>query len=185
MRSEGSTKVGNRSSDGGSVKGQVRPPSTGIGERFIETICQRLGENKRIRRKLPIWGRLHIDRQLPFLCVYRRPVEGDDRGTERLVTGEASYLIASGDRRLHRGLSRLVNGVAKTMVEAFGSFLVVEVWAAANGSATEEASDYKPTFRIVKPKKSELTATIGAFERALGEIQIQNQVADVEVLTSA
>jgi glutathione synthase len=46
-----------------------------------------------VRRALPGWGRLHIDRQLPFLCVYRRLPQDDNSKFERLIMGEASYLI--------------------------------------------------------------------------------------------
>ncbi len=77
-------------------------------------MCERLEENKRVRRNLPVWGRVHIDRQLPFLCVYRRPVRGDDAGTERLVTSEAAYLIASGAGSLQAGLTALVQGDRRT-----------------------------------------------------------------------
>ena len=76
----------------GDVVSQTRKstPKT-ISNRFIKTVCARLNENKRVRRTLPQWGRVHIDRQLPFLVVYRRPPNHTDPGTERLVLGEASY----------------------------------------------------------------------------------------------
>ncbi|MCY4568916.1 MAG: hypothetical protein OXD49_11470 [Candidatus Poribacteria bacterium] len=63
-----------------------------INDRFIRTVCSRLAENKAVRRTLPDGGRLHIDRQLPFLCVYRYPMGYEDAGTERLVMGQPSYL---------------------------------------------------------------------------------------------
>ena len=100
-----------------------------ITDRFVATVCARLKANKRVRRTLPRWGRLHIDRQLPFLCVYRLPAEGNDAGTERLVTGEASYLIVSGSGRLRDGISRLIKAVAQTLHEEFGGFLLLEVWS--------------------------------------------------------
>ena len=43
-----------------------------ISPEFIEEIKERLVEGKRIRRKMPMEGRLNIDRPLPFLLVYRR-----------------------------------------------------------------------------------------------------------------
>ena len=44
-----------------------------ITQDFIEEIESRLADNNMIRRTLPSQGRLHIDRKLPFLVVYRRP----------------------------------------------------------------------------------------------------------------
>ena len=81
-----------------------------IDDRLIEAVKERLGDDLRIRRTLPEGGRLHIDRPLPFLCVYRRPSDGDD-GTDRLVTTEASYLTGSGSARQARGLKKLAESV--------------------------------------------------------------------------
>ena len=78
------------------------PRPTRISGEFVEAITTRLRESKRVRRRLPVWGQVHVDRQLPLLCVYRRPVGRDDEGTERLVMGEASYLLASAEPRLRR-----------------------------------------------------------------------------------
>ncbi len=62
----------------------------------IEEVCVRLAENKRIRQPLPGGGMLHMDRLLPFLCVYRRNPTRRDEGTAKLVMSEASYLCAPG-----------------------------------------------------------------------------------------
>ena len=72
--------------------------SRGLSPTQIADICRRLSANKRVRRTLPAGGRLHIDRQLPFLCVYRQPLDHDDSGTGQLVKGEASYLVTSAGR---------------------------------------------------------------------------------------
>jgi hypothetical protein len=56
-----------------------------------EAACERLARNEQVRRNLPGGGRLRIDRQLPFLCLYRSPSSGADVGTRQLVTTEAAY----------------------------------------------------------------------------------------------
>ena len=65
---------------------------------LIAVVRDRLSRNLRIRRSLPGDGRLRLDRQLPFLCVYRRPdgAKIADRGTRELVTTEGAYLFGSG-----------------------------------------------------------------------------------------
>ena len=65
-----------------------------ITDEFIQNICEKIRKNKPIRMDLPGWGRVHIDRQLPFLCLYRLPIKREDIGTEKLVLSEASYIIA-------------------------------------------------------------------------------------------
>lgn len=79
-----------------------------IPDKLISAIIAQLTRNSKVRRNLPEWGRVHIDRQLPFLCVYRQPPLRPDSATERLVLGEASYLLASGSPNIHLSLSHLV-----------------------------------------------------------------------------
>jgi uncharacterized protein (TIGR02421 family) len=141
---------------------------------LIAAVCTRLAANKRVRRTLPDKGRLHIDRQLPFLCVYRQRT--DDRGTHRLVTGEASYLVAPSTNRHPRRVSKLVRAVAETMVAEFGAFLVVEVWA-----DTAPAPSTAPMFRIVAPDSALLSKTVDVLAQRLGRIRVMKRPVEVEV----
>ena len=150
-----------------------------ISDRFIGTICQRLVDGKRVRRMLPVWGRLHIDRQLPFLCVYRLPRGREDAGTKQLVQSEAAYLIATAEKRQHQGLALLVNGIARTLSDVFGSFLLVEVWAGPDVGGDEQALAGAPTFKLVLPKKHTLASTVLAFEQALLDIELHDEVSNV------
>ncbi len=149
----------------------------------IDSVCQRLARNQRVRRTLPGKGRLHIDRQLPFLCIYRRPPEFSDVGTERLVKGEASYLVASGQRALHQDLSRLVGQVARTLSGEFGALLLVEVWSAPEGGLANDPAvpSVLPTFTIHAGKTSRITPTVETLENWLNRITILKQGVEVEV----
>ncbi len=164
---------------GAANKGPRRPEV--ISERLIGIVCQRLRENKRVRRSLPVWGRIHIDRQLPFLCVYRRPVRGHDAGTERLATSEASYLIGAGTRRLQPQLRQLVHAVAEVLVEEFSACLVLELWAGApvvsKGATT--TADLVPQFRVVSPKGPAADAMVDEFQEALSRIRLGKRKAKV------
>lgn len=46
-----------------------RDANVALSPTLIDTVCQRLARNLRVRQTLPGKGRLHIDRQLPFLFV--------------------------------------------------------------------------------------------------------------------
>lgn len=158
-----------------------------VSRRFVESVEQRLAENKPVRRKLPLWGRLHVDRQLPFLCVYRRPPAGGDEGTERLVTSEASYMIASGSGRLHAGLSDLVSSIASAMSEQFGAFLILEIWS-SNPPVPDDAAGTRrtrPQFRLIVPSESDLGGALGSFGQHLERIKIARQPATVTVSRAA
>ena len=108
-------------------KTMAKPVIHPITDTFVASACQRLKEGKTLRRRIEPWGRLHVDRPLPFLVVYRRPKDRADADTDRIVLGEASYLLASGDRQTHRGLSSLIDGVVSTLSESFGAFLIIEL----------------------------------------------------------
>jgi len=153
-----------------------------IPDRLISTIAGRLADKKRVRRTLPMWGRLHIDRQLPFLIVYRRPRDRDDEGTERLVLGEASYVQAPGQRGIQPSVRALVRTVARTMEEVFGAFLILEVWSdpirATEGDPKDPAV---PGFRIVTTRDGSLESTVNALEKALRKRRILGSKPEVEL----
>lgn len=168
-----------------------------ISDAFIDEVCQRLARNQRVRRTLPEGGRLHVDRQLPFLCIHRRAAEGDDTGTERLVTGEPSFLIAPGNPRLRRSVARLVRRIAEQMSAQFGAFLIVEVWAAEEMTLvspfegpTPPAAPrgpggvprrWKPGFGLATRGPNPPYGTINALLRSLARIRVNRQRAEVEV----
>jgi uncharacterized protein (TIGR02421 family) len=151
---------------------------------LVARTVERLAQGQRVRRTLPGHGRIHIDRTLPFLVVYRRPPHHIDPGTERLVKGEASYLIASGTRSLHAGLSDLVRGVVGTLAAECESFLIIEIWSAPKLARNENLAEIsvKPGFRIVTAPSFSPSKTVDALEIALKRIKILKHSSHVEVI---
>ena len=148
----------------------------------IAAVRERLSRNLRIRRNLPGDGRLRIDRQLPFLCVYRTPPEGRDNGTRELVTTEAAYLIASGEPTYEAGLDQLWRSISETLEEHFGALLLLELWAEDDRTppaATRELA--RPHFRIVARQDDALANTIEALASALADIRLHGIQAEAEV----
>jgi uncharacterized protein (TIGR02421 family) len=139
--------------------------------------------NKPVRRTLPGKGRLHVDRQLPFLYVYRKPADREDAGAERLVIGEAAYLVVSGAPKMHRRVSSLVRSVVETLAGEFGAFLIVELWEAPErGRATDPTSPSDlPTFTVHSPRRG-LTGTIETLEERIDRIRILKGKVAVEVV---
>lgn len=154
-----------------------------ISDEFIAEICQRVAANKRVRRTLPEGGRVHIDRQLPFLCIYRRPVDDNDSGTESLVTGEASYIVAPASARQHRRLSTMVREIVGTLSGLFGGVVVIEVWAKPDpGQETNpRAVDVLPTFEVTAPGTNSLDGTVEILARHLNAITVLKQCVEVNV----
>jgi uncharacterized protein (TIGR02421 family) len=159
-------------------------PVAPITEGFVAGVRQRIAEGKPLRRKLPSGGRIHVDRPLPFLVAYRRPVNRMDPGTERLVLGEASYLLARGGRSTRAGLASLLEAVAGTLSESFGAFLVIEIWSAPDRE-TPAPEPWRPGFRILRPRQGGLASTVDALEKALAEVRIKGALARVEVAAAS
>jgi len=151
---------------------------------LIEAICARIKSNVRVRRTLPGQGRVHIDRQVPFLCVYRRPAGHDDAGTEHLVKGEASYLIAPGKRRFHSGVSALVHRIVELLSSEFGACLIVEIWAAPDGGKANDPAvpAVLPTFTIHASPNAAMTRTVEAFLRRLQPLTVLKHGVHVDLV---
>lgn len=162
-------------------------PTNPLTEQFINQVVLRLGENKRVRRNLPHWGRIHIDRQLPFLCIYRRPANRQDEGTDRLITGQPAYLAASGRKSLVSDLSQLVENTVRTIASAFGSFLIIEIWSEREVSLqdTTESISLHPAFDIMFPKQANIPNTVDVLEKELGAIEIHQAQSDVKIVRTS
>lgn len=156
-----------------------KPPILGI-EGITDAVCDRLAQNKRIRRTLPGQGRLRMDRQLPFLCVYRAP-RGEDPGTCDLVTTEAAYLFASGGQQEYAGVNRLCQRISSAMQEHFGTFLLIEIWSRPD--LISDAPALAPAFEVVTSESNGLPSTLEAFTAALSEITIGGRAATVTIRT--
>lgn len=155
----------------------------GISVDLIDKIRTLLSQGKRVRYTLPQDGRLHIDRPLPFLCVYRRPAVGPDPGTDQLVTGEAAHLIAWGDLQYKSILSTLVKTITATLAEQFNAFLIIEVWtASAEPASNAKLVGLRPGFKIITSHVRPPTSTIEALAKALRRVKIQREVATVEII---
>ena len=109
-----------------------------IPDSLIDEIQDRLSKGKQVRRALPLDGRFHIDRTLPFLIVYRQPHNYSDKGTDRLVKGEASYLIISDDPRIKSSLTKLLRAIVKTLSKECKAFLIIEISSTLDNNHNEK-----------------------------------------------
>ncbi len=142
---------------------------------FIASVSKPLRENSWVRRRLPGWGRLHIDRRLPFLCVYRRPAQRADPGTKSLLLGEASYLLAAGEPERYRWVAGLVQEIVQIQGAAFGAFMLLEIW-------TEESRPMEqPVFHVVAPASNTPSALLETLENSLLGVQVDETALQVTV----
>ncbi len=119
---------------------------------IVEIARARIAAGKPVRRTLAGGGRLHVERPLPFLCVYRRPADRRDLGTAELARTQASYLIAEADS------ADVIDGVVGALVDACSACLVLELWA---------GDDVTPVFRVHTRREDHLATTVDALAAAL------------------
>ncbi len=158
-----------------------------IEKRLIDQVVDRIGRDQAVRRTLPDGGRLHIDRQLPFLFLYRPPEGSDDLGTSRFVRGEASYLIAPRGRKHGSRVTALVSAIAESMTGVFGGFLIVEVWAGPSDEAgtASDGAPRPPGFRVVTARRDAELPSVERLLSGLRKVKIAGATADVEMAAGA
>jgi uncharacterized protein (TIGR02421 family) len=152
-------------------------------EGLLETVRARIEEGTTLRRRLPSNGRIHIDRQLPFLVVYRQPVEHQDAGARGLVLSQASYLIATGDDAFLEPLRELLEVVVQDLSAIFGAFLLVEVWTRAEPREEEAPS----LVQVITPDQQAPLDAVETLVAALGELEVggwQPDIRHVEAKTA-
>ncbi|HBE91202.1 MAG TPA: flavohemoglobin expression-modulating QEGLA motif protein [Gammaproteobacteria bacterium] len=146
-----------------------------IGDDIIENIREVLSNNQSVRYKLPEGGRVHVDRQLPFLCLYRYPQDHEDGGTDRLLLGEAAYILASAVTEHHTQLTRLVHEILAIQSGVFGACLLLEIWA---GDEVADEQD-QPAFHIVAPNTNVPANVLEDMENALLGIHVNEVSAHI------
>lgn len=147
-------------------------------------IAERLEAGLRVRRTLSGGGRLHVDRPLPFLVVYRSPPKRDDAGTRRLILGQPSYLALPADAR-EAAIQSFVFSVVEPLSNALGAFLIVEIWsmeadAEAESPRIDEYYERGPRFRVITPDPQGDLVAVQTLIKELGRVTLDGPSSVVE-----
>ena len=143
---------------------------------LLAAVRSRLKAGLPVRRGLPGGGRLHIDRPLPFLCVYRVPPDRPEPGADELVRTQASHLVASADRALHGDMALLVGTTVSALSDACGACLLLELWVGP------EVGEEAPRIRVRTPGADGPATTIKALADALRDMSTPVGSLAVEVI---
>jgi uncharacterized protein (TIGR02421 family) len=150
-----------------------------INKEFIDEIIDVLREGRKLRRRLPTWGQILIEQQLPYLCVYRQPPSNEDWGTDQLAVGNASFLVASSKKKEYDGITSLVNKVATELTSCFGTFLIIEIWSGPEVEVPEHKPLAAPAFRIQHLKGQPVSSYLQVLAKQLSLLKIEDQMAGV------
>ncbi len=149
---------------------------------LIREIRGLIQDEKRVRKSLPEGGILNIDRQLPFLLVYRQPENRVDYGTEKLITGEASFLLVSAKPKYHRFVTSLVTEIAEILSERLGAFLILEIWSEDRSNDKEcPIVEEGPEFKVLTYLSNREYNLGHRFKKRLEKIKLNKTPANVKI----
>lgn len=123
---------------------------------LTERVKERLAEGMVVNEPLPDGGVLHIDKLLPYICVYRFK-KGEDLNFSGLLKTQAAYLIC--DESFD--LSGLLEAVSRVITKNLHAFLILEMWPVRQ--------DHQASFRIYCPD-GKSPATLTALREGINEL---------------
>jgi uncharacterized protein (TIGR02421 family) len=148
-----------------------------ISDSEIAEIIDQLSNGRQIVKTLLDGTAVHIDRPLPFLCLYRRPTDRWDQGTARLLHSESAYIVADSDRANHTQLATLCEAILAIKQQSFSGVLLLEIWSSRDRQEYSE----RPAFRIVAHQHHAPDMLLEQFESALLTIELNGQAAIVTI----
>ncbi|WP_432411244.1 flavohemoglobin expression-modulating QEGLA motif protein [Rasiella sp. SM2506] len=128
-----------------------------IDQELLRTLSENLENELPINEALPEGGMLHIDKVLPYICVYR--YKKPDLYFSGLLKTQASYLIVKDTVNI----SELIEILAASVSKKLNSFLILEMWPVRKNHDAE--------FEISCPE-GKAPATIKALKDGINEMRL-------------
>ena len=101
-------------------------------DRSIKQILKKLEEKSELSAILPGGGILHIEKEIPYLVIYRQ--KEHDPGTSRLVISEPSYLIVGNED--FEGYKKMLFAISDHLSAFFKTYMLFEIYTGPVGSNT-------------------------------------------------
>src|SRR5690606_35607024 len=108
------------------------PDISKFSDKSIKQILTSLKNNEDVNAILPGGGILHIEKEIPYLVIYRK--KKLDKGISRIVTSEASYVVV-GAADLE-GYKKLLFEVTNVLSARFKTYMHIEIYSGEAGTNT-------------------------------------------------
>ena len=152
-----------------------------LDQALLGSLVDRLRDNRPIREVLPAGGLINIDRQLPFVLVYRPLAAEADSLFARILTGGASYVLAPADGRSKGWTTRLIGEISSVLSETFGGVLIIELWPSKDAESNGPSpAAIKPGFRVHSRRDERSPSTVDRLVSSLERMTVMKQRAAVE-----
>ncbi len=146
----------------------------------VGSILERIENNRNVHLHVPGVGRLHVDRKLPFIILYRFNGDYRDYGAARLIKSESSYLLYEGEEGGKDLLRRLIGSLVGLLAPEFGAYLILVV--RFNDNYTLDDSEMLgPEVTIIQPEKRPVEFFSATLEREMGKYVVDRVKTEVRV----
>lgn len=146
-------------------------------EATISELVNKLKNSEGLHETLPGGSQVHIDRPLPFICIYRFPEKVKKTAHAHLVSAQPSFILMhSEDEPIVRELLAAVSDILR---KRFGALMLVEVWPSSDIKRTKEEQP-KDLFTLYCTKK-ECQISLETLEKELCEIEVVQRLTNHEI----
>ncbi|KGE13386.1 flavohemoglobin expression-modulating QEGLA motif protein [Sphingobacterium deserti] len=106
-------------------------------DKVLPQVLRAIRDKNPIHKQIPNTGKIVFNKIVPYIFIYRIPVDGKDRLLAELAKSELASVIYVPEKS-NGEIDRWITKMAKALAEEFGTCLLVEVW---NAEDEEQASD--------------------------------------------
>ena len=150
------------------------------GLKLVKDLEERLQANRSVRLRLPDDGMLHLDRQLPFLCLPSEENGVPDRGMRKILAGTAAYLFPSLALSEAKQTRAIVRRLATILHEIFGASFLIRV------RGREPIDEDDPGVRVLISRRQDRADLFGGIavrelSRVIGPLGIPGPVTVARV----
>ncbi len=138
----------------------------------VETVLESIEENRSVHLHIPSVGRIHVDRKLPFIILYRFNGDFRDYGASRLIRSESSYLLYEDGEEGFPLLKKLLESVVTLLDREFGACLIVSI-RFTDDYTLDDSEMLGPEVAIINPEGRQAENFTGTLERELGKFMVE------------
>ncbi len=157
-----------------------------LDQTFINIVCERIQNNQRIHRLFQEDSVIHMDHQVPFLCIYRCKEKSKEKKIASFIRGEISFLIVNGKKSIVPFVRNLTDQTIASLTNLFGGFLLLELWEGELSDANQitDPTAVTPGFKIYVPEfdSEDYGSTHDTLQENLTYIRVHKQRATAEIV---
>lgn len=138
----------------------------------VNELTSLLKSGKGLHEELPGKSLLHIDRPLPFICIYRFPEGIEKTAHARLVDAQASFIhLRPEDEEF---VVHFLDEAVEILRKQFGAVLILEIWSLSDVQELQEENATQLFELFCSHKGCKVTAE--TLERELNKLEVAKNI---------